>query len=496
MRGRKINRRAVLGGLAGTAAAAGILPLLDVEQANADNPVFPKRLIIIAQHQGTIYPNWLPRDATGTTVGSETDFYFPDTFIDTDPTPALNGTQTYHILAPLEPHKKDLLVLGGINSASTYVDNYNAHNRAMCHLLTSTAMGPALGFDPSGNGIPGWAGGPSIDQVIASRIGQGNQFLSLQLGGRTNSKSGGLKPFDSLQVMCYAGLNQPLPSESDPAINFAKIFQNFNFTPSELAIIRARRQSVVDGVQKNFSKLRTKLGTDDRIRLDNHWDRIREIERQIAIVTDPTLNCSVPKQVFPPGYNSYNDLPTTVDANFDLITHAFACDLTRVATFHFDGDSYEWLNINPHDQWHDRTHLAWPDKPSKDWLLMTYRWYSEMVALLLTKLKSIPEGNGTMLDNTAVVWVNELGNGSIHEHHDIPVLIAGSCGGYFKTGRFLQYTGDKSLTGPAWWMTNPIAYTGETQSNLWVSLLNAFDQPDTTFGDPAFCSGGLSGLTG
>lgn len=502
MRQRGISRRAILGGLAGSALA---LPLLQIEQAKADNPTFPKRLLILVNHQGTIYPNWLPRDASGTNLGSESDFYFPDTFMDTDPNPALNGTTTYHALAPLEKHKQDLLVLGGLNHATPYMDNYNAHYRAMCHLLTSTAMGPGLGFDPLGNAIAGWAGGPSIDQVIASRIGQTTQHLSLQFGARTNSKSGGLKPFDGIQVMSYAGLNQPIPNESDPNVNFSKVFGNFSLTPSELALVRARRQSVVDGVHKNFAKMRYSLGTDDRVKLDNHWDRIREIERQIQIVNDPTENCVVPvmdlhqsdwRNYGPPGFSAYDDMPIGINANFDLITMALACDITRVATFHFDGDSFEWLNINPKDQWHDRTHLAWPDKPSKDWLLATYRWYAETFSLLLDKLKSIPEGNGTLLDNCAVVWLNELGDGSVHAHTNAPILLAGSCGGYFKTGRYLHYTQSQSISGPSWWINNPITFTGESTSNLWVSIMQAFDQPDTTFGDPLFCTGGLSGVTG
>jgi hypothetical protein len=502
MRQRPITRRAILGGLAGSALA---LPLLNVEQAKADNPVFPKRLIIVVNHQGTIYPNWLPRDVTGTTLGSEYDFHFPDTFTDPDPNPALNGTQTFHALTPLEPYKKDLIVLGGVNHASPYMDQYNAHYRAMCHLLTSTAMGPGLGFDAQGNPIAGWAGGPSVDQVIASRIGQSTQHLSLQFGVRTNSKSGGLKPFDGIQVMSYAGLNQPIPNESDPSVNFSKVFGNFSLNPSELALLRARRQSIVDGVHKNFAKMRYQLGSDDRVKLDNHWDRIREIERQIQIVTDPTANCTVPvldlkrsdwRNYGPPGYSAFDDMPITVNANFDLITMALACDITRVATFHFDGDSFEWLNINPKDQWHDRTHLAWPDKPSKDWLLATYRWYAEAFGQLLGKLQSIKEGNGTLLDNTVVVWVNEMGDGSTHDHQNAPIVMAGGCGGALKTGRFLNFTQAQSISGPAWWSTNPIPFVGETTSNLWLSLLHAFDQQDASFGDPLFCSGGLPGLTG
>jgi hypothetical protein len=494
MQGRRISRRHLLQGLAGTVGAVGLLPLLDVEQANADIPTFPKRLIIVGTHQGTIYGNWLPRDATGTTVGSETDFHFPDTFIDTDPSPSLAGTTTRHILSPLTPFKKDLLVLGGINDASMMIDKYKEHYKAMCHLLTSTAMGPGLGFDQNGIPIAGWAGGMSVDQLIASRIGQGNPFLSLEMGVRTST--GSPTPYESDQVLSYAGVNQPLPNQSDPVKNYAKIFGNFQLSPSELSILRERRRSVVDSVQKNFVSLRPRLGSDDRTRLDHHWDRVRELERQLDIVTDPSQNCVVPTLNLPPNYHYFKQAPLTASTNIDLLVMALACDLTRVATFQLNIDTWEFLNIDSSISLHDRTHIGWASKGNKDWLLETHIWHSQVFASLLEKLAAIPEGNGTLLDNCAVVWINELGDASVHKGENIPVVIAGGCGGYFKTGRFINYTTPHTISGPASWPVNPISYVGETHSNLLLSLLHAFDQPDASFGDPAFCSGGLSGLTG
>ena len=494
MQRRSISRRKLLGGLAGSAGALALLPLLDAEQAKADNPTFPKRLIIFGNHQGTIYNNWLPRDATGTTLGAETDFYFPDTFVDDDPGAQVYGTTTRHILSPLTPFKDKLLVLGGMNVPSSLMDHYREHFRAMCHLLTCTAMGPSLGVDQNNIPIAGWAGGISIDQLIASRIGQNTQYLSLEMGVRTNS--GSPTPFESLQVLAYAGAEQPLPSESDPTKNFAKVFANYQLTPSELSLLRSKRRSVVDGVHENFASLRSSLGSNDRTRLDNHWDRIREIERQLEIVTEPSENCAVPTLNLPSGYHYFLDAPITANANLDLLVMALACDLTRVATFQVDIDTWEFLPIDTSISLHNRTHLGWASKTNKDWLLETHLWHSQLFASLLAKLAAIPEGNGTLLDNCAVVWLNEMGDASIHGGDNVPVIIAGGCAGYFKTGRFLNYTQDFSIAGPAWWLNNPISYTGANNSDLFLSLLQAFDQPDQVFGDPLFCSGGLAGLTG
>ena len=494
MSGRRLGRRHFLGGLAGSAGALALLPLLEAEQVQADTPVFPKRLIVFATHQGTIYENWLPRDATGTTVGTESDFHFPDTFTDTSPSPQLNGTTTRHILSPLTPFKKDLLVLGGINDASMAIDQFRAHYKAMCHLLTATAMGPGLGFDQGGIPIAGWAGDISVDQLIANRIGQGSPLLSLQMGVRTST--GTPNPYECIQVVSYAGADQPLPSESDATKNYAKIFGNFQLSPSELALLRAKRQSILDGVQHNFASLRSRLGASDRDRVDHHWDRIREIERQLDVVTDPTQNCVVPTLNLPANYNFFKDAPLTANTNLDLMVMALACDLTRVATFQLDIDTWEFLNIDTSISLHNRTHMGWASKSNKDWLLDTHLWHSQLFASLLGKLAAIPEGNGTLLDNCAVLWINEMGDASLHEAANMPVVLAGSCGGYLKTGRFLHFTTPKSFSGPPSWAISPIDIVGETHSNLLLSLLHAFGGDDATFGDPAFCSGGLAGLTG
>jgi hypothetical protein len=104
------------------------------------------------------------------------------------------------------------------------------------------------------------------------------------------------------------------------------------------------------------------------------------------------------------------------------------------------------------------------------------RWYMEQFAYLLGKLDEIPEGEGTMLDNTVVVLASEIAQGNTHSHTDAPFLLAGSAGGYFQTGRYL-------------------AYDAQPHNNLLVSLLNAMGVPATTFGDPNYCTGALSGLT-
>ena len=103
-------------------------------------------------------------------------------------------------------------------------------------------------------------------------------------------------------------------------------------------------------------------------------------------------------------------------------------------------------------------------------------WFAEQLAYLLAEMDKIPEGNGSMLDNSVVMWCNELAYGAAHDHINVPFLLAGSCGGYFDTGRFVQYG-------------------GANHNDLLVSLCNAMGLPDQTFGNPAYCNGPLPNLT-
>jgi hypothetical protein len=173
----------------------------------------------------------------------------------------------------------------------------------------------------------------------------------------------------------------------------------------------------------------------------------------------------------------------------DLLVMALACDLTRVATLQWSASTnnkpYPFLSYDAGDgagpqpivgDEHVMGHQPDTDVTAWNKLRVIRRWYMEQFAYLLGKLDEIPEGEGTMLDNTVVVLASEIAQGNTHSHTDAPFLLAGSAGGYFQTGRYLTYD-------------------AQPHNNLLVSLLNAMGVPATTFGDPNYCTGALSGLT-
>jgi hypothetical protein len=214
--------------------------------------------------------------------------------------------------------------------------------------------------------------------------------------------------------------------------------------------------------------------------VDAHLASVRELERQLQ-VSPPAATVSCMRGQAPSGsFDNANDRdhPAIARAQIDLLATALACGLTRVASLQF---AYSRSDIQVFWLGASRTHhgLSHEDTTptSRDLLIKTNAWYAQQVAYLLQKLDAIADGAGTLLDSTAVVWGNELGRGQPHIYTNIPFVIAGSAGGYFRTGRFL-------------------GLGGKPHNDLLVSLCNAFGVATTTFGDPRFCNGGFPALRG
>jgi hypothetical protein len=192
------------------------------------------------------------------------------------------------------------------------------------------------------------------------------------------------------------------------------------------------------------------------------------------------------KPVLPTGfdYKSNDNFPATGQLQMDLLVMALACDLTRVASIQWEnsvgGTRFTWLGMDRghHDMSHDGDDVT--DTVEK--LTQINIWYSQQLFYLMDALAKIPEGptGETMLDHTLILWCNELGRGNVHSHNGLPIVLAGGAAAAshsLKMGRFLQFP-DK---------------TGK-HADMLVSLMNIFGLPDQTFGNPAYCSGPLSGL--
>jgi len=424
------------------------------------------RLLVFFSPNGTIYPHWGPT-GTGTTY-----------------TIAAGS-----ILEPLLPFKAKLNILQGVSYLSeetpapaTNSDPVNPGNRHMKgsgHLLTGVPLLP--GTQSGGGGATsGYAGGISVDQYIAQKIGGQTKFPSIEAG--VGMKDGGVR-----QHLAYAGSNQPLPTESDPFKVFQQIFGNATASqagpaPAQqqaLAQRLAESKSILDYAAQDLATLMARLPGDEKVRLDRHLQSIREIETQLVPTALTGSGCSMPTLGPTIDPLATANFPAAGKLQMDIFIAAFACGLTRIGTLQWGGSTSEqqftWLGINTGH--HTMSHVGDSDLGNMAQLVKINNWYAQQFAYLLGKLDAIQEGTGTLLDNSVVAWTNELSKGNTHSSHNIPWVLAGSAGGYFRTGRLIQYTPE------------------QPHNNLLVSFMNAMGLTnETTFGERAVCTGPLTGL--
>jgi hypothetical protein len=422
-----------------------MLEAMAPRRANAaTGPV--KRFIVMFSANGTIPSAWTPTAGAG-----ETDFTLSP------------------ILSPLEAHKADIVVVGGLEQKGGGGDG---HQNGMGGMLTGQQLnsGPFAGV---GAAPAGWPMGPSVDQRIAEGLAVPTQRRSLELGVQVG-------PADNWGRMIYRSANQPLPPDDDPANVYAGVFSDLHTDPSVLARLRKRRKSILDGVGTQFTRLSGRLGSADRQRLDAHLTAVREVESRLTtdlVVSNPS--CHDPT-VSPVSATANDAFPMAGALQMDLLTMALACDITRVASLQWSRSvsqtRFTWLNITAGH--HDLSHRPDTEPDAVSNLTKINTWYAQQFAGLIARLKATPDGaGGTLFDNTLLLWCNELAKGNTHSRQGAPYVLAGSAGGALRTGRYLSYDG-----------------ANLPHNNLLVSILNAMGVPDTTFGKPDWCTGPLSGL--
>jgi hypothetical protein len=276
--------------------------------------------------------------------------------------------------------------------------------------------------------------------------------------------------------MIYAGANQPLPPMEDPVKAYQRIFSNAQQSSADLAKLLKRRQSVLDHVQTTLTNLGTKVSADDRVRLQQHQESVREIEKQLLA---QSMACTPPAMPGASSLTDENNYPNVGKLQMDMLATSLACDQTRIASLQWSHSvsqiGFPFLGISQGH--HDLSHKDDTDTVSQNFLVQINTWYAQQFAYLLGKLDAIVETDGTtLLDNTMVVWVNELAKGNIHSHNPMPVVIGGGCQKAIRTGRYLKVA-------------------SVPHNNLLVSIANTMGVSLTTFGNPAYCTGPMSGLS-
>ncbi|MFT3925733.1 MAG: DUF1552 domain-containing protein [Myxococcales bacterium] len=378
--------------------------------------------------------------------------------------PAAGSTQLGPILEALQPHQANLSVLNNLDMQSRdYGPGGDGHHRGVVHMFTGTEQ-----VDENN------AGGPSVDQKIAQSIGGGLPFASLQFAvrivyGDTNSRP------------IWSGPGKVVPAMQSPWEAYKRIFGNFTppgSSPAPTPKLDLRR-SALDYALADSAALRNKLGARDRELLDSYQASLRDIEQRLMTTqAQMPASCALPQLGAAVDEKAEANYPAIGRLQMDLIVAAFQCGLTRVASLQWgnsnDQCTYSFLGVNTlgHDMAHNNNNCD-PDHSKK---LKVYRWYSEQAAYLLSKLKSIPEDGGTMLDNTLILWASEFSDSNGHSADKLMWLLMGNAGGFFKTGKVLDCG-------------------GRSVNDVHVSLCNALGLQTSSFGNPAYCKGALPGLT-
>ena len=402
----------------------------------AASPTRKQRLIVMFSPDGTIPPDFWP-DEEG------------------------ENFTLKRILKPLEPYQNRMLTLHGV--CDKLQGDGDRHMRGMGCLLTGIELFP--GNIQGGSDTPaGWASGLSIDQEIKNFLQSKDEtrtrFGSLEFGVLVPDRA------DTWTRMSYAGANKPIAPVDNPYQMFAKLYGQMKDQES--------LRSILDEVQDDLKKLSAAVSAEDRRLLDEQATFVREMERELQAQKDQkSVGHAMPQ--LEPGIVEENDnIPALTKMQLELLVNSFTNDFARVATFQFTNSvgqaRMRWLGIE--EGQHELSHKPDNDTDSQEKLVKINTWYAEQLAQLVKRLDETPEpgGEGSLLDNTLIVWGNELGKGNNHTLDNIPFVMVGG-GLDFKMGRSLKY--DKV-----------------PHNRLLMSLAHGFGHHVESFGKPELCTAG------
>ena len=320
-------------------------------------------------------------------------------------------------LKPLAPFRDDMHIITGLDSPAARLPGPgNSHYPSMSAVLSCEAY--------TGRG----AGGPSLDQVIASKIGSNSRFSSLQIG--VSQECFG----ESIQRnMSWADRDRPLPPEMIPHRLFDRLFGTKEESWME------RQKSILDAVREDASSVKSRLGQADQRRVDEYLSSVRDLERSIASLP-PEYKTVVER---PPEGGDMRDWPHIAKLQSDLLTHALASGQTRVASYMLTKCQglarFPWLG-HTSERHHEYTHGNVESPRGMRILRDICRWHIEEFGYLVAKLKATPEGDGTLLDNTCLLMVHEHADANSHKNNNLAVIVAGHAAG-LKTGMHTRVTG-------------------------------------------------------
>jgi hypothetical protein len=403
----------------------------------ADPGSRPLRMAFLYVPNGVHMPDWTPRK-----TGEQFDL------------PA--------ILEPLQPVRDDILVLSGLtlNPARASGDGGGDHARAMASFLTGRHPRKTDGAD--------LRAGVSADQLAALRIGHATRFRSLEIGCEGGKNAGECDHGYSCAYqsnLSWRSETTPVAKEINPRLVFDRLFRTpgGGHAPDDPARGDRQRKSILDFAAEDARRLRRTLGASDRRKLDEYLTGVREIEDRIGRARSGS-------DIGPANYPRPLGIPADYQEHLrlmgDLLVLAFQTDLTRIATFVFanDGSNRSYASAGVPDGHHDLSHHG--GDPAKHAKIKTInRFHVTQLAYILQKLKSIPEGDGSLLDHCMIAYGSGISDGNAHAHDDLPILLAGTASGTIRSGRHVRYPDETPL------------------ANLYVSMLDRMGVKVDAFGD-------------
>jgi hypothetical protein len=412
-----------------------LLPRVRAAESAAAKAPPPKRMAFIYVPNGVHMQDWTP-------AKDGTDFDLPS------------------ILQPLAPHRSDVLVLSGLtcDKGRPNGDGAGDHARASSAFLTGAQARKTAGAN--------FRSGVSADQLAAQKLGDRTRLSSLELGiekfrGTGNCDSGYSCVYE--HTLAWRNPTTPLPTEVNPKLVFERLFSDRPNDPDRLKRGRLRA-SVLDAVLDDAHSLEKQLGGADRQKLDQYLSSVRDLEDRIHRAE------KLPPVELPAGTAKPEELPADLTEHFrlicDLLVLSFQTDVTRIATFMFgrEGSEQKYSMVGVNEGHHSITHHQGKEElQAKIRAINTY--HIEQFAYLVGKLKSVPEGDGTLLDNCMVAYGSAIADGNDHEHGDLPVLLAGKGGGTIRAGRHVRYASETPI------------------NNLWLALLDRFGCRTERLGD-------------
>jgi hypothetical protein len=379
-------------------------------------------------------------------------------------TPATDGAlELSPILSPLEPHKNQVVVLSNLAHEMAGPqgpgDNGGDHTRCPAVFLNGVHPKRTDGADIQA--------GTTIDQMAALKIGQDTLLPSLELAvedysGLVGSCDVGFS-CTYMNTIAWRSPTSPLPMEINPRVVFDRMFGDGATVQERLERIE-RQRSILDAVTGQIRRLQGGLGPTDRNRVAESLDAVREIERRIQISDRQASNPQLDVPESPSGIPDDHEEHTRL--MFDLMALAFQADITRIATFMMAREvSYRTFpKLGISEAFHPASHHQ-NSAARLETLAKINTFHVSLVAHLLDRLKNTPDGDGSLLDHSLILYGSAMSNSNVHNHAPLPVLMAGGAVGRMKGGRHITYP------------------EGTPMSNLLLTILDKAGVPQERVGD-------------